>query len=280
MKHAFSDADLLIAKTSLEKSTQHEVFVISQDTDIMVLLWHYVSDSSKSIILQTEQRRWDIQRLVEKTNYQHLVLLVHAFLGCDTTSRIFNIGKNKVFNNSTLCEIFSEETKVFYSIDSTAEEIARSGRKLFTALYCKGYQGTLNELRAKTFLTKVKNKNIVKPSGLPPTSDEATLHAYRVYHQVQAWLDVDKNPLTWGWCLKGNELFPVMSTLPHAPSFLLSYIRCGCKADGCNTNRCSCRKNGLPCTLACLHCNGCSCGNPQQVDDSPIEVVEDEDEES
>ena len=148
MKHAFSDADLLIAKTSLEKSTQHEVFVISQDTDIVVLLWHYFSDSSKRIILQTEQRRWDIQRLVEKTNYQHLVLLVHAFLGCDTTSRIFNIGKNKVFNNSTLCEIFSEETKVFYSIDSTAEEIARSGRKLFTALYCKGYQGTLNELRA------------------------------------------------------------------------------------------------------------------------------------
>ena len=27
----------------------------------------------------------------------------------------------------------------------------------------------------------------------------------------------------------------VMSTQPAAPSFLLSFIRCGCKADGCNS---------------------------------------------
>ena len=83
------------------------------------------------------------------------------------------------------------------------------------------------------------------------------------------------NPLVWGWHLKADQLYPVMSTQPPAPAFLLSYIRCGCKADGCNSNRCSCKKNGLSCSLSCVNCNGSSCGNPQVADDSSDCEVDD-----
>ena len=135
-------------------------------------------------------------------------------------------------------------------------------------LFKKGFKGSLSELRAKVFMTKVKSRSMVKPSSLPPTSDETAQHSYRVYHQVQAWLGNDLNPLAWGWYLQQDQLFPQMSTLPAAPDFLLSYIRCSCKADGCNSNRCSCKKNGLPCSLSCLNCNGVSCGNPQLAEES------------
>ena len=45
-----------------------------------------------------------------------------------------------------------------------------------------------------------------------------------------------------------------------APSSLLKVIRCNCTGK-CGNGRCSCRKNGLLCTLACGHCKGTTCTN-------------------
>ena len=47
---------------------------------------------------------------------------------------------------------------------------------------------------------------------------------------------------------------------------MLNVIGCKCKnatvtRKQCNSNLCSCRKHGLQCVAACLHCNGEDCEN-------------------
>ena len=43
--------------------------------------------------------------------------------------------------------------------------------------------------------------------------------------------------------------------LPPAPLALLELLRCGCSS-GCNSARCRCFKNNMPCTDACK-CKDC-----------------------
>ena len=40
---------------------------------------------------------------------------------------------------------------------------------------------------------------------------------------------------------------------------------CGCSGN-CDTRRCSCRKNGMECTVACKNCKGVSCQNVMNED--------------
>jgi hypothetical protein len=54
------------------------------------------------------------------------------------------------------------------------------------------------------------------------------------------------NPLEWGWELVNDMFFPVKTSLPTAPDFLLMVIRCNCKGQ-CDSKRCSCGKHGLEC---------------------------------
>ena len=75
---------------------------------------------------------------------------------------------------------FSNDGKLFYDPDASKEAIAGAGEKLMINLFKKGFKGSLSELRAKVFMTKVKSRSMVKPSSLPPTSDETAQHSYRV----------------------------------------------------------------------------------------------------
>eukprot|EP00745_Piridium_sociabile_P007798 TRINITY_DN15240_c0_g2_i1.p1 TRINITY_DN15240_c0_g2~~TRINITY_DN15240_c0_g2_i1.p1 ORF type:complete len:104 (-),score=14.59 TRINITY_DN15240_c0_g2_i1:515-826(-) len=79
----------------------------------------------------------------------------------------------------------------------------------------------------------------------------------------------DMAPELWGWQLVCGRLEPRETDLPPAPEDLLKVIRCNCKKD-CSSKRCTCRKHGLECSVACGQCQGFSCSNspsPQEADD-------------
>ena len=63
-----------------------------------------------------------------------------------------------------------------------------------------------------------------------------------------------------------GRLEPRQTDLPPAPEDLLKVIRCNCKKD-CSSMRCTCRKHGLECSMACGHCKGLSCSNSLTVDE-------------
>jgi len=67
-----------------------------------------------------------------------------------------------------------------------------------------------------------------------------------------------------------GRLDPTTTDLPAAPESLLKIVRCNCKTD-CNSRRCTYRKMGLECSVACGECQGTSCSNSSAVEDEDID---------
>ena len=122
---------------------------------------------------------------------------------------------------------------------------------------------TLDGLCYKKYCDKVATSlTQVNPKTLPPTSAAAKFHSRRVFLQTNQWKDPQCDLLAeeWGWIRKDTGLHPVLTDMPPAPAELLKIIRCNCTTD-CATARCTCKKHGMKCSMACGHCRGSSCSN-------------------
>ena len=82
-------------------------------------------------------------------------------------------------------------------------------------------------------------------------------------------------PEAWGWKTDDAGYVPIHTDQPPAPAELLKLIRCSCMSD-CKNQRCSCKKHGLHCTLACVYCRENDCCNSTHLDP----IIDDLDEES
>ena len=116
---------------------------------------------------------------------------------------------------------------------------------------------------ANTPLTTVKDlrwhlfrKKQAQSERLPPTQGALRQAVLRTHYQLMTWNDdIVSNPEVtspegYGWQMKDNRWMPVMTELPPAPAAIVELVKCGCKKQ-CSTNRCQCRKAGLPCTDLC-----------------------------
>ena len=79
------------------------------------------------------------------------------------------------------------------------------------------------------------------------------------------------DPDEWGWIRVRNRLEQIITGLPPATEALLKVIRCSGRHD-CDTRRCSCKKHGLECSVACGECKGISCTTSPMM---PTEDVDD-----
>nr|CAI5846711.1 unnamed protein product [Callosobruchus analis] len=134
--------------------------------------------------------------------------------GCDTTSALFNKGKNFLRTFEKLSGL-EELGAAFEGKDCLLQRLFESGLQILLL------------------------------TSLPPSS--AHQHFNRVYYQVQTWLGHDLEPQKWDWTMRNGFLEPVTTILPPAPDELLNTIFCNCKS-GCGS-RCGCRKAGLQCSL-------------------------------
>ena len=157
-------------------------------------------------------------------------------------------------------------------IETISEQITSVGEKALLHFYKGTDYDNLDSLRYRMFCQKVASSQFhIKTEVLLPTSAAAKYHSFRVFHQVRLWTGENLNATEWGWGFKNEQMQPIKTDLGCVPSELLSLIRCNCKA-GCSTLRCSCRKHGLVCTLACGECWGLSCSNsPGQAIDEDIQ---------
>jgi len=274
--HAEEDADLKIVLTAIEKSEQHTTTVIGEDTDLLVLLCYHSKDTSNKIYFKSEPKQnttkikiWDITETRRKLGLSvcNILPFVHAFSGCDTTSRIFGLDKGTVLKKISANMQLQDHAAVFCQ-QSSIESIHKAGEQIFVALY-GGLQDfeTLDTLRYRIFASKVCVGNIfVQVHTLPPTADAAKLHCMRVYHQTQVWIGKGDNldPKDWGWHVEDNKLLPIRAILPPAPEKLLRIIKCSCKQN-CDSKRCSCRKHGIDCSPACGECRGINCSNTSNI---------------
>ena len=101
------DADVDIVKTAVDSSHQHSTTLIDEDTDLLILLLHYadtVPDIKDLYFLSDKTcaiKVHDINRLkaIIGPDICSQLLFIRAFTGCDSTSRIFGIGKKTASRN-------------------------------------------------------------------------------------------------------------------------------------------------------------------------------------
>ncbi|KAG1670130.1 Sodium-dependent multivitamin transporter [Nymphon striatum] len=123
----------------------------------------------------------------------------------------------------------------------------------------------LASLRHSVFKKKVVSaSSFVAPARLPPTASATKFHSLRAYYQIMTWLGLESNldATDWGWKIEDNQFAPVMTAKNPAPDNLLKIVHCNCTI-ACTTQRCTCRRYGLPCTSACGQCQLESCENPK-----------------
>ena len=268
------DADLDIVLKATAVGQKSHVVLVGNDTDLLVLLLHHWKSREGTrcvMLMQTSQatHALDVGELQQRLDADLLktLLFVHAVCGCDSTSRLFGVGK--VAAAHKLKQISFLESALVFSRDATREEVATAGTEAIAVLYGAEAGTDLNSLRYQRFREKVAaaRGSAVQVRTLPPTSAAAQQHAFRVNLQVKQWMGMQLNPTDWGWRVSGNQLVPIHSELPPAPQPLLRSVRCKCTS-GCEPkSKCTCRRYGLACSTACTGCcSGCSIC-PKIIDD-------------
>ena len=97
--YASSDADVLIAQKTIESASVQDSVLVGDDTDLIVLLLYHSNPTGKGLFFAPEpkknakQRVWDLKQAKRDIGPFVCILFLHALLGCDTTSRLFGIGK-------------------------------------------------------------------------------------------------------------------------------------------------------------------------------------------
>lgn len=289
------DADLTIVKTAIDQSRHNKVVIVSEDTDVMVLLTALTPNDNEIIFVKPKKGK-SAPKVYSSRSLDHCpvmksnILFIHAMSGCDTTSAFYRKGKLKLVSLVKKSSGLAQSISLFKEPNAPLHKLLEAGKKCIGGLY--GVKETphpvsLNGLRFITFkntVTKVNHKNHVLLSSLPPTDDAAEFHIKRVYLQVQTWLGHRLNPLDWGWKLNGhnNGYVPVFMTQVPLPSDLQKIMFCSCTT-AC-LNACGCRKAGLRCTVACKNCCGNECDNcdpsgAKSLDNEEDDVVDFVDEE-
>ena len=118
--------------------------VICEDTDVICLLWHYFDRNAHSIEVCTSDRIWEIRTLVN-TESQDFILLTHAFLGCNTTFRIYGLGKERILKTDKTKEACKHASLVFYDSSSKKEDIQKAGKKFLLTLLGRSKNVSLDE---------------------------------------------------------------------------------------------------------------------------------------
>jgi hypothetical protein len=239
--------------------------VIGEDTDVLALLLYYADIKNKNLYFRSDiQLRAEsrpkvynihIMKELLGNDLSAQILFVHAYTGCDTTSRIYGIGKRTAFHKLEKESSLQSIANAFLSPNQTCVTIEQLGQKAMCELFSAKVCGSLTSLRHSVLNKKVASaKSFVTPERLPPTESATTYHSLRAYLQVmdQVWTGnaTGLDPEIWGWSLAQGQVIPkTMDT----PSQLLRMVHCNCTT-GCGTARCSCTGYGLPCTSACGPC--------------------------
>ena len=108
MKHGQGDSGTLIVSTTLDiAKSGRKVTVAADDTDVLVLLMFHWNDEMTDIFFLSEARKDKANTVpiysIEDTTLalgdtlNDLILFIHAWTGCDTTSSTYGHGKTSIW---------------------------------------------------------------------------------------------------------------------------------------------------------------------------------------
>ena len=292
LRSGHEEADIIIAMHAIHfsKSGVSPISVLSEDTDVLVLLMHYYHFENLCADIRMEHlekslKIISVQMSVQKNlNIINTILPAHALSGCDTVCSYSWIGKKTMF------EKLNTKTVDICDIGNLAKESSAisQGLKFIAQLYGADQESSPELLRYKKWKHSLLSTTSSASSilqRLPPTRASATENILRAHLQVAYWLaakstippEVDVEQFGWEKDELNKSLNPV--TLPkdvsYVPETILNLAKCGCKSETpCKNSRCSCFKKQLKCSSLCL-CDSLQCQN-QTISSNGIEESDDE----
>jgi len=180
------DADIDIVQATVERSRHCTTTLVGEDTDLLILLFHYSSTDNENTYFrsnkQSKERRVYNINLLKGTLGNDVctkLLFVHAYTGCDSTSRFFEIGKKAVFQKLLKSDpVMMAFASTFILGNNSSEDISDLGKDLMVNLFGGKSDTTLSSLRHVIFTKKVATaKAFVTPERLPPTSPATSFHS-------------------------------------------------------------------------------------------------------
>ena len=140
--------------------------LVGDDTDLLVLI-HLAGENKHDIHFRPEPKKGGEVRYMGVNSIKHKlgdqvcrhILFVHAFLGCDTTSRVFGIGKATGLKLIQDTEAFREQAEVFRSKRATKDDIITAGEKAMAIVYKWNPSDSLDDVRYRQFQALVTKRN-------------------------------------------------------------------------------------------------------------------------
>ncbi|GBN93401.1 hypothetical protein AVEN_248619-1 [Araneus ventricosus] len=191
VKQEEEDTDVLIVETAVSVKSQYEyIFVVGENIDFLVLLTGLAPMKENLYFRKCGKGRTpDVLYSTKSFKYKfsRMILSVHAFSGCNTTSALFGHGKTKFCSLLEKNRHLEEKIQVFFNSEATIDQVAKEGETFLIHLY-RGNPRTsacdLNHLHY-TLFTQSATKAKTTLAHLPPTVDAARFHALRSYLQMQ-----------------------------------------------------------------------------------------------
>ena len=156
---AEGDADTEIAHAAVASSQTCTTTVVGEDTDLLIMLPHHGSEDQ--FLLQICSDRGKSEKVIHDISQYRMklggdtcryLLFLHAFTRCDSTSRIFSIGKQTAFQKLMTNEKFREIAAVFSYKRRTQAEIAQAGCNAMVILFGGYNNEPVNKMRHRIFL--------------------------------------------------------------------------------------------------------------------------------
>ena len=269
------EADNIIVQQVLHCSKEGKsITVMSDDTDVFVLLVHYYdqTDLKVPVIMESPVKGRTVIDIGETAKKHQMIaknlLPAHALSGCDTVATYFGIGKGTVLRVLRAGHTLS----AVGDVRADLADVYKQATTFISA--CYGRKNAVDMSQARVQLWAAKNGKGVTSSpklcSLPPTNEAFFENVKRAHYQAILWRSLQENnpppldPEEYGWIKEETTktLTPVI--LPEnaicAPEYILRLMKCGCSGDPPCSRKCSCKDVvHLPCTMFCAcYSIGCS----------------------
>ena len=277
--HEEADTKLLLHAKHAADSGENTIIIKSQDTDVAILACHFSSQIPARLLLMKKVKTrvvyLDISAISEKAGTLLCNALpgLHAFTGCDSVSSFSGKEKKAPLKQ---CRINEEDCQAMSMLGRSFE----ANDVLFShceKLVCRIY--FYSELSRVNSCYQMFSSKQSQSRCLPPSQDALKQHTMRANYQAAVWrlaLVANPNvpsPENHRWIIQDETLELNWMSLPPAPAVLLDLIMCGCTGK-CSTGHCTCHRNGISCTDACMCADKCE--NPRNAWEDHDDNVEED----
>ena len=168
---------MLIAQTAVQSAAMKNTVLVADDTDLVILLCYYTDPEGFDLFTQCSTRgttKKNRIRYIKVTQSElgadicNNIVFIHAILGCDTTSRLYGLGKGLSLKRFTSSALSRDKAEQFCKKDATVDDAKDAGKAALVCLYSGKEGGNFDGLRYAKFCDKVAtNKVYIRPQTLP-----------------------------------------------------------------------------------------------------------------